>query len=395
MELSEELQLKLQNLQPGSEKYAVNMVNELIAFGIEQRASDLHLIPLEGQSELSVNYRMNGVLESAGKVPGAVNIVTRLKVISSLLTYRTDVPQEGRIKEAQPGAEVRVSTFPTIHGEKVVVRFFIGSGEYRFLKDLIYSPEIEEELNRILQQTSGLLLTSGPAGSGKTTSLYAFLREIQRLSDSKRSICSIEDPVEAILSGVSQSLIKPDTEFTYQRALTSLMRQDPDVIMVGEIRDPETARIVFQASLTGHFVLSTFHAGDSSEALGRLFDMGIEPYVLRSGLSAIVAQRLLRRRCECTYEEKTGCLQCHQTGYRSRTIVAELLTINDEDLGTAILSQADKQTVAQLAEKAGMVPIMQAAKKLIEQKVTTVEECCRVFGTPFLTVNGIQGADLT
>lgn len=393
MQLAEELQQELADFRLGGEKYAVHVVELLLKLALARRASDLHLLPDESRSRLVVHFRIDGVLEPAGEIPGAVNIISRLKVLANLLTYRTDVPQEGRVKAPTTQEEIRISTFPTLHGEKAVVRLFVGSGEFRHLRDLGYPPEIQGELEFILQRTSGLLLACGPSGSGKTTTLYACLRQIQQDTANLKSICTLEDPVEAIVAGVSQSLIKPETEFNYQRGLVSLMRQDPDVIMVGEIRDRETAEIVFQASLTGHLVLSTFHAGTTADALGRLAEMSIEPYILRSGLTALLAQRLLRKACACQVTSKnhvfgnvqkpTACIECRQTGYLGRIVAAELLKIDSPEITNAILHRRDVPTIAKCARDGGMTPMWEYASRMAAQQITTVEECLRVFGPEF------------
>ena len=203
MTLTEELPQILKDFEFGTEKYAVNVVEAILNLAMRRNASDLHLLPQENGTELALYFRIDGVLESAGSIAGAVNVVSRLKVISSLLTYRTDIPQEGRVKRNSAESEIRISTFPTLHGEKAVVRFFVGSGQYSYLADLNYEAEIQQQIEHLLLQTSGLLLTCGPAGAGKTTSLYAFIREIQRASANSRSICTLEDPVEAGVPGLS------------------------------------------------------------------------------------------------------------------------------------------------------------------------------------------------
>lgn len=380
MTLQEDFAAAMQSYRHGAEDYAVKVVDAVLRFAQERRASDVHFIPARSQSRLEILLRLDGVLEVAGSLEGAGNVVSRLKVIAGLLTYRTDVPQEGRVKGDDGETEIRVSTFPTVNGEKAVVRLFVGSGKYLNLKDLGYAKDIEERLIARLQESSGLLLACGPAGAGKTTTLYACLREIQQWSQQRKSLCTLEDPVEAIVPGVSQSLIKPQSEFTYQRGLISLMRQDPDVIMVGEIRDPETAEVVFQASLTGHLVLSTFHAGTATDALGRLAEMGIQPYVLRSGLSAILSQRLLRRSCDCRSEEITHCVRCRGTGYFGRVVAAELLEITAPELIRSILEQQDVHSMAKIAIESGMIPMFARVQRMIEENITTMEECLRVFG---------------
>jgi hypothetical protein len=224
-------------------------------------------------------------------------VVARLKVLAELLTYRTDVPQEGRIRGGPGDVEMRVSTFPTLFGEKAVVRLFAGPGRFLRPEDLGLPPEIRATLGRLLGETSGAILLAGPAGSGKTTTIYACLRELVAASAGTRSLATLEDPIEVAVPGVAQAQVNPAAGFDLGAGLRSLLRQDPEVIAVGEIRDRATAEVAFQAALTGHLVLSTFHAGSAAGVVGRLSDMGIEPYVLRSGVRAIICQRLVRTLC--------------------------------------------------------------------------------------------------
>ena len=226
-------------------------------------------------------------------------MVARLKVLAELLTYRVDIPQEGRIQDSHAlyGADMRVSTFPTIHGEKAVVRLFDAAGRVLDLEQLGLSPDVERHLRTMLRERSGAIFLTGPSGSGKTTTIYACLRHLVRESGGGRHIVTIEDPVEQVIEGVSQSQARPGTEFDFARGLRSLLRQDPEVIMIGEVRDAETASIAIEAALTGHLVFTTLHAGSACGVVGRLLDMGIEPYLLTSGLKGILNQRLVRRRC--------------------------------------------------------------------------------------------------
>ncbi|MFV0443111.1 MAG: GspE/PulE family protein [Planctomycetaceae bacterium] len=324
------------------------LVAELLKSAQQAGASDLHLVPSEAQ--LEVHWRIDGVLQPVESFSRSIaaNIVARLKVLAELLTYRTEVPQEGRIRQGETAAEMRVSTFPTLFGEKVVVRLFVGSGRYRKLSDLALPADVESRFAAALQERGGLLLVTGPAGSGKTTTVYAGLRELAEQSQGQRSLVSIEDPIEAVIPGVAQSQVQPAAGFTYESGLRSLLRQDPDVILVGEVRDRTTAELVFQAALSGHLVLSTYHAGTADGALQRLRDMGIEPYQIKSGLQAVVSQRLLRRLCRCatvSHREEdrlaldvaevrlpTGCPECRGTGYVGRQVLAEWLDGNSISL---------------------------------------------------------------
>ena len=289
----------LADLDPADPQYASGVVDRLLAAGRAAGASDLHLqATAEG---LEAKLRIDGVLQPLASVPRALaaNVIARLKVQAELLTYRTDTPQEGRIRLGDGDVEMRLSTFPTLHGESAVVRLFGRAGQYERLADLGLPGDVLPALQEQLGETAGAILVSGPAGSGKTTTVYACLRELAARAAGARSLVSLEDPIEVAVPGVAQSQVNPAAGLDLATGLRFLMRQDPEVIMVGEIRDRATAEAAMQASLTGHLLLSTFHAGSAVETLGRLLDMGIEPYIVRSGLLAILSQRLLRRLCSC------------------------------------------------------------------------------------------------
>jgi general secretion pathway protein E len=382
--LPHDLAATLRKLDAASPLYATQFVDLALAAAREAGASDLHLQPAAGRTggpSYEVRWRIDGVLQLVGEFPrgSAADIVSRLKVLAGLLTYRTDVPQEGRIRGDDDSAsvEMRVSTFPTLQGERAVVRLFAGASQFLYPQDLGLPAEIETALLRLLVETSGALLITGPAGSGKTTTIYACLREIVRTSEGRRSIVSLEDPIETALAGVSQSLVQPAAGFDLPTGLRSLMRQDPEVILVGEIRDQPTAETVFQAALTGHLVLSTFHAGSAASGVSRLIDMGIEPYLLRSGLRAMLHQRLLRRLCACA---KAGCSECRHTGYRGRMVLAELLPPLVGELGEAVLARRDAVELARLAAVAGMATISERAARAVEAGATDLVEVRRVLG---------------
>ena len=381
--LGERWQSELDGLNPSREGFAVGVVDRLLAFARDARASDVHLLPQLSGKELHLSLRVDGVLHRIGTIQeGGVNVVARLKVLAGLLTYRTDIPQEGRIRSGQEQLEMRVSSFPTVHGEKVVVRMFVGSGLYRHLEELGFPDSIYEALTNVLQEPQGLIVVCGPSGSGKTTTLYAALRHIQANSPTPRSIVTLEDPVEAVIPGISQSQVKPDGEFNYQRGLASLMRQDAEVILVGEIRDPKTAEIAFQAALTGQLVLTSFHAGSAAEAISRLSDMAIEPFVLRSSLRGILSQRLLRAKCQNCADPPVaaGCETCGLTGYAGRFVVAEWLQPDGKGLGRAMLDRLDAHEIETLAIESGMRPLRVVAQELVTQGRTTEAEWIRVFG---------------
>lgn len=398
---------QLAQLDAASPLYATQFADLLLAAAREAGASDVHLHPLVGRtggpSQLEVRWRIDGVLQILGEFPRgtAADVVSRLKVMAQLLTYRTDIPQEGRIRR-EAGAsesnavEMRVSTFPTLHGERAVVRLFAAESRFLYPQELGLPAEIEAGLLRLLAETSGAVLITGPAGSGKTTTAYACLREVVRVSSGQRSIVSLEDPVEAALPGVSQSQIQPAAGFDLPTGLRSLMRQDPEVILVGEIRDRPTVETVFQAALTGHLVLSTFHAGSAAGGISRLIDMGIEPYLLRSGVRALLHQRLVRRLCECATpaaddgsflglplvraQEAAGCEACRGTGYRGRLVLAEWLPPLNGELGSAVLGRRDAVELARIAVASGMTTILERACTTVEAGATDPAEVRRVLG---------------
>lgn len=385
----------LADLDPNDPQFATRTVDRLLKAAREAEASDLHWLPT-GHS-LDVRWRVDGVLQPLASLPGhlAANVIARLKVLSGLLTYRTDVPQEGRVRETG-GGEVRVSTFPTLFGEKAVVRLFAEQGRYDSLDALGLPRESTDELRALLTESSGAILVTGPAGSGKTTTLYACLREIAAQSRQSRSLASLEDPVEMAVAGVAQTQVNAAAGFDLAAGLRFLLRQDPEVIMVGEIRDPTTAETAFQASLTGHLVLTSFHAGSAAGAINRLSDMEIAPYLLRSGILAIISQRLARRLCTCAApitnkdellglpvsNAKTarGCAACRETGYRGRMVLAEMLTLAKNEAARAILSRTDRPRVHQFAVQSGMVPLFDRACQAVEAGATSPAEVRRVLG---------------
>ncbi len=392
--IRDRVQSRLAETDTRHPEYAVFAVEQILLAAREARASDVHLEPTA--DGLSVRWRIDGVLQPLVSIPRSVgpNVIARLKVLAGLLTYRTDVPQEGRMQNANIGLEVRVSTLPTLFGEKAVVRLF-GS-EHRVLKlsELGFEQAIAGKLAELIRETSGAVLITGPASSGKTTTAYALLREIVEQTRSGRSVATLEDPIELAVPGVSQTQANLTADFDLTGALKFLLRQDPEVIMVGEIREQETARVAFQAALTGHLVISTFHAGSAAESVSRLADMGIAPYMLRSGLLAIVSQRLLRRLCRCSTEatetellglpvkvarKARGCDTCLGTGYHGRVPVAELLHPAGE-VGRAILSRTDAERIEALAVEAGMTTCWQQALGRVEAGLTSPEEVVRVFG---------------
>ena len=376
---------------------AVELVDLILESARHAGASDVHLLPTP--TALEMRRRIDGVLVPAGRMPPALapNIIARLKVLAELLTYRSDVPQEGRVRGSGGEGEVRVSTFPTLHGEKAVIRLFAASGRFLRLHDLGLPDDVRDSLAFGLAETSGAILLTGPAGSGKTTTIYACLRELVEATGGRRNLVTLEDPIEVSVDGVTQSQVNPSAGFDLETGLRSLMRQDPEVIVVGEVRDRTTAEVAFQASLTGHLVLTTFHAGSAAGAIGRLADMGIEPYLLRSGLLAVVSQRLVRTLCPaCAREDDDpraglglpvekfkvpgGCEACRGTGYRGRMVLAEMIEPERLGLGPGILARADVRQLEADALRAGMIGRWQRACRAIEDGRTSPAEVRRVLG---------------
>ncbi len=407
LSVSSRFSLAFEKLSLRSDEYVPEIVRLILSEARAGRASDVHLVPAE--SALIMHWRIDGVLHPVAGFDRelASRIIARLKVICGLLTYRTDVPQEGRVAREHSVIEVRVTTFPTLHGEKAAIRMFAENDQLQRLDQLGLPSHVLSELRRHLEATAGVILLTGPSGSGKTTSAYACLRDIIRQSQGARCIMTLEDPVEVAVDGATQSQVRPAAGFDLATGLRSLMRQDPDVILVGEIRDPATAEAAFQAALTGHLVLTTFHAGSSAEAITRLLDMQIEPYLIRSGLRTVICQRLLRKACaDCGVSipdrsseianhfnlekqpdksanevtPRRQCDTCGSTGYLGRMVLSEMLDPNEPEVSRAILQRSDSRQLASLAETAGMETLYHAANKAVDAGVTTREEVLRVLG---------------
>ena len=398
MTTSEDLRDAVRGKSEQAPSYATDVVELLLKAAAVRSASDVHLQPTA--DGLDVRWRIDGVLNPVALLPATASgkVVARLKVLADLLTYRNDVPQEGRLRETPGGLEMRLSTLPTLYGEKAVVRLFAGSGRYLKVDDLGFPDDLRVRIHRLLDATSGAILFSGPAGSGKTTTIYACLREIVARTEGRRSVATLEDPIEVAIPGAAQTQVNIGSGLTMEAGLRALLRQDPEVIAVGEIRDRATAEVAFQASLTGHLVLSTFHAGNAAAVVGRLGDMGIEPYLLRSGLLAVVGQRLVRRLCACAKDAAdddpaarlgldvarsrtpVGCGECGGSGYRGRLILAEMIEPDATEIGRAILSRSDVAQVEALAVSAGMVSLRERARRAVEDVATSPAEIRRVLG---------------
>jgi general secretion pathway protein E len=380
----------------------IKLVNKIFFQAVHSRASDIHIEPYE--DEARIRFRVDGVLHDVFTLPKQqiAALVSRLKIMSSLNIAERRLPQDGqsRIKIGQNLVDIRVSVIPTSGGERVVLRLLDkGSGELG-LNDIGLSQEVLNSFRNLIRLDHGIILLTGPTGSGKTTTLYAAMSE---LNSEERNILTVEDPIEYQLPGIGQMQIKPKINLTFANCLRHILRQDPDVIMIGEIRDVETAEIAIQASLTGHLVLSTLHTNDSASAVTRLIDMGIEPYLISSSVVAVMAQRLLRIICpECkrpyTPDEKEisllgeneetfaskgqlykglGCENCLETGYLGRTGISELLIINDE-IKELISQRRGSHIIKKAAVDKGMSTLREDGIRKALAGETTLEEVYRV-----------------
>jgi type II secretory ATPase GspE/PulE/Tfp pilus assembly ATPase PilB-like protein len=378
------------------------LVNYLILDAVKANASDIHIEPWE--STLVVRIRLCGVLQELVHLPLDLmdKISGRLKVMANLISYQTDLPQEGH-SPANPdygGVELRISVFPTVRGEKIVIRIFDPSNRSFDLAQLGFEEETLNAFIHLLSRPNGLLLLTGPTGSGKTTAIYAALTHIVNRAGPTMSLSTVEDPVEFNLPMISQAQINPAKEFTYPRALRSLMRQDPQVIMIGEIRDPETAAIAVQAGLTGHLVISTIHSGSTAGVFARLINMDLEPFLLASSLSGVLGLRLIRTNCSfcaqpyqpepallrllppealetANLRRGSGCAECLETGYSGRTALSEMLVV-DEVLRDAILQKMPTRSLQQVAIQQGMQTLWHNGVRRVLSGQTTLEEIMRV-----------------
>jgi general secretion pathway protein E len=358
----------------------VRLVASTLYDAIKAGASDVHLESTG--NGLTIKYRIDGVLTSAESVPGvevAEQVISRIKVMSELDIAERRVPQDGRFKARREGREIdfRVSVMPSVFGEDAVLRILDRRALSDQLKGLTldalgFDAEIRDRMRELSAEPYGMLLVTGPTGSGKTTSLYATITEVNKGLD---KIITIEDPVEYQLPGVLQIPVNEQKGLTFARGLRSILRHDPDRIMVGEIRDPETAEIAVQSALTGHLVYTTVHANNTFDVLGRFMHMGVDPYNLCSALNAVLAQRLVRVYCPACKGE--GCGPCRGTGYRGRKAIGELLVLNDE-LRELIIARAPARKLKEVARANGTLPLREAAMRLVNNAETSLEEINRV-----------------
>jgi general secretion pathway protein E len=383
-----------------SEAPVIRLVNQMLSRAVEQRASDIHVEPYE--NELRIRYRIDGVLHDMDAPPRTMTaaVISRIKLMAKLNIAERRLPQDGRIKIRLVGREIdlRVSSLPTLYGESVVMRILDRSSISVDLSTLGMPEDTLSAFTHLISQPHGLLLVTGPTGSGKTTTLYGAL---DKINSPEKKIITIEDPVEYQLRGVNQIHVRAQIGLTFASGLRSIVRQDPDVIMVGEIRDAETAEIAIQAALTGHLVLATLHTNDAPGAISRLLDMGVEDYLLASSLLGVLAQRLVRDLCEVckrpieagpevvgdieqeagapamTIFEAVGCAECASTGYRGRRGIYELLEI-DEELRKKILTRASADQLKALAVERGMRTLRDDGWRKVRDGNSTVSEVLRV-----------------
>ncbi|WP_067727539.1 GspE/PulE family protein [Oceanobacillus damuensis] len=382
-----------------AEAPVIRMLDQLLNTGVQLKASDIHIDPQE--ANVQVRYRIDGRLQTEKMIPKQMqnSLTARIKILADMNITQTRLPQDGRIKTlvGSTPVDLRISCLPTVHGEKVVIRILDLNNALMDLSDLHFSVQNRQKYQDLITQPSGLVLLTGPTGSGKTSTLYA---SVNRLNSENVNIITVEDPVEYQMEGINQVQVNSKIGLTFAEGLRSILRQDPNIIMVGEIRDQETAEIAIRASLTGHLVFSTLHTNSAVESIPRLIDMGIEPYLVVSSLSGIVAQRLVRKIClDCRTErgltemereifEKSGvevghvyhgqgCSVCHQTGYRGRLAVHEVLVL-DEEMKSMLLNNQSTAAIRNYAKGQGMDFLIQDGLEKVKSGLTTIDEIMQV-----------------
>jgi len=399
--ITEEEEISLEKLHDMAEEAPIiKLVNLIIMQAIRDSASDIHIEPEE--QELRVRTRIDGILHDMTAIPKHLQaaVISRTKIMSDLNIATKRIPQDGRfqIKIENSQIDVRISTFPTIYGENVVMRLLDTSSILLGLEQIGFSESNFEQFKSLITKPHGIILVTGPTGSGKTTTLYSALNTI---NTPDKNIITVEDPVEYRLKGIRQSQINPKAGLTFATGLRSILRQDPDIVMVGEIRDRETAEIAVQAALTGHLVFSTLHTNDAPGSLTRLIDMGVEPFLISSSIIGVVAQRLVRTICsgckesyrptenaleklslnipkeEATFYRGKGCNICKNTGYKGRIGIFELMLMNDK-IRDLILERTSSSVIKRAAEEAGMKTLRKDGLEKALKGITTIDEVMRV-----------------
>ncbi len=353
---------------------AIRLVNLIIEKGAQERASDIHLEPQEDL--MKVRFRIDGVLLKQPAIPKKLqnSVISRIKIMADLDISEKRIPQDGRLQYNfnKRDIDIRVSTVPTVHGETIVLRLLDSTASLVGLKEIGFPDNVLEIFSSLISQPHGIILITGPTGSGKSTTLYS---SIAQINDSKKNIITIEDPVEYRIPGIQQIQVNPKVDLTFSNGLRSILRQDPDVIMIGEIRDKETAEIAIQAALTGHLVLSTIHTNDAASSITRLVDMGIEPFLIGSSLVGSLAQRLVRKICEPC--KGKGCKQCNQVGFSGRIGIFELLQV-DDNIRALITAKKSAEEISEQGIKNGMRRLIEDGQDKVKNKITTQEEILRV-----------------
>lgn len=377
----------------------VQLVNQILASAVFQRASDIHIDPLD--NIVAVRYRIDGVLDTVREFPIRLHpqLVSRVKVMSGMDITEARIPQDGRIQTYinNKHVDLRISTLPTVRGEKIVMRILDIGGNTNKVNNIGLNARDEAVVRKVISAPNGIILVSGPTGSGKTTTLYACLNE---LNTPGVNIITVEDPVEIKVQGINQVQVQADVNMTFANALRAILRQDPNIVMIGEIRDGETAEIAVRASLTGHLVLSTIHTNDAVKTISRLVDMGIEPFMISSSLSCVISQRLVRRLCEeCSYyddptvqerqvfdrygikvdkvKRPKGCPSCNNKGYFGRVGIFEVLVVNDE-LRQLITENASVMKLTDAARRGGCRTLIESGLEKCAMGLTTLEEVIKV-----------------
>jgi general secretion pathway protein E len=370
-------------LEAANDAPIIRMLNALLTQAAKDGASDIHIEPYERSS--SVRFRVDGTLREVVRPNKALHaaLISRLKIMAELDIAEKRLPQDGRISLRIGGRaiDVRVSTLPSAHGERAVLRLLDKTESKFTLEGLGMSGDVLSAFDRLIQQPHGIVLVTGPTGSGKTTTLYASLA---RVDTAGTNVLTVEDPVEYELPGIGQTQVNPKIDLTFAKALRAILRQDPDIIMIGEIRDHETAQIAIQASLTGHLVLATVHTNDAPSSVTRLIDMGVEPFLLSSTLLGVLAQRLVRKLCvHCRREDEhghwhpVGCEHCSHTGYKGRTGVYELM-VADTAVQALIHNRAAESELLAAAQNVGLRSMREDGERLISEGITSPEEVVRV-----------------